>query len=442
MPWKKVIKGIAFVMIFLILFSGFTNLLSNSGDVRNRQRISGFYKEPENTLDAVYIGSSNCYAYWNPLVAWEQYGMTVYPFSANAMHFVATEYMIREARKTQPDAMFIVNTNTLGDDDLTVVKFHHLLDNMPLSLNKLQLTNYYSKITDLTWEESLELYIPLYRYHVRWSSFTLNDLYLAPDKFKGTSAYDTYMGSVLDLTETYAYSQERTELPDYIMEAVDSLLDYCEEENIKVLFVTAPRVESQERLRQLNTLNAILEERGFDTLNFLEQPELCGLDLTQDFYNKGHTNIHGSVKFTQYLAKYLTEHYGIADHRGDDAYAAWAASYGDYRETLHKSILDFEPDLRSRTLQIAAPADLNASVSGDTVELTWSPSEGADEYAVYRRQGSGTWEQIAVVAEPTFIDSTAEPDTAYTYRVVPCQTRDGQTLYGKFSVTGVKATLS
>ena len=99
--------------------------------------MSGIYEEPENSLDAVYIGSSNCYAFWNPNIAWEEYGIAVYPYCCSTQPLLATEYLIKEARKTQPNAVYIVNINTLGDAVSDVV-IHRLLDFMPLSKNKLE----------------------------------------------------------------------------------------------------------------------------------------------------------------------------------------------------------------------------------------------------------------------------------------------------------------
>ena len=40
---------------------------------------------------------------------------------------MATEYLIREVRKTQPNAVIIVNTNTIDDSRMSVITQHNLL---------------------------------------------------------------------------------------------------------------------------------------------------------------------------------------------------------------------------------------------------------------------------------------------------------------------------
>lgn len=438
MSWKKLAKGIIFVMIFLLLFSGFSKILNNSGDTRNYQRLVGFYEEPKNSLDAVYIGSSTCYAYWNSLAAWKQYGVAVYPYSTNAQHFVATEYLVKEVRKYHPDAMIVVNINTIDDSDLVVEKLHHLLDYMPLSLNKLQLTKHLSDCAGLTWEESLELYVPLYRYHERWSNVHMTDIYLELNNRKGASSYSTYLGDIMDLTDSYRYESGTAELPQYLVDATNSLLDYCEKEDVNILFVTAPRVESEEHIKKLNALNALIEARGFDTLNLLAQPELCQLDLSQDFYNKGHTNLRGSLKFTQFVTQYLIEHYGLADHRGESAYSSWDDEYASYQKILSKHMLGFEVDPGMRTTQLDIPGNLAAVMSGDTVALSWNASEGADGYAVYRKPDNAAWEQLATTTELTYKDVSVESGALYTYTVVPYLAHDGQLQYGNYSYAGTQ----
>lgn len=437
MQWKKLIKGIAFIILFAVLFTGASRVLTTPGDYRNYQWIAGFYEEPEDSLDAVYVSSSTAYAYWNSLVAWDQYGIAVYPYTSNSQHFITTEHLIKEVRKTQPDALFIVNTNSIDDKKMVVEEFHHLLDYMPFSFNKLQLTGYLAKTAELDWEETLELYVPLYRYHDRWSEVSSEDISYQIDGLKGTSTYNAYLKKAVDITNDYSYVEGQEKLAAHISDAAISLMDYCEKENVRVLFVTVPRVETEQRIRQLNELNAMLEERGFDTLNLLKDPEPCSLDLVQDFYNAGHTNVHGSVKYTQFLSEYLIEHYGFTNKHGDENYASWDAGYQKYEKTLNQYVLDIELDLHHRTTLLGQPANLTADAAADSVELHWEASESADGYAVYRKQDKKAWELLTMLNDLHFTDTTVEAGAEYYYTVVPFMTEDDQNFYGEFDYKGI-----
>ena len=68
-----VFRIVCFIFIGLILFSSVSKILvSPASDYRNYQWIAGFYEEPEDSLDAVYIGSSAVYSSWIAPWAWNR----------------------------------------------------------------------------------------------------------------------------------------------------------------------------------------------------------------------------------------------------------------------------------------------------------------------------------------------------------------------------------
>lgn len=442
MNWKKLIKAIAFVLIFAFVFSYVSVVVTAPADYRNYQWIGGFYEEPEDSLDAVYIGSSTCYSSWNSMAAWQKYGIAVYPYSCNAQHIITTEYLLKEVRKTQPDSLYIVNVNTIYDDKMVTEEFHHLLDYMPMSLNKLELIRYLSETAGLTFEESLELYVPLYRYHSRWSSLKWDDFSYELDGMKGASYYDLYIRNITDISKSYEVTDEREPLPGYIEEAVISLLEYCKKENLNMLFITVPRVEDHAKyLRQINYLNDLIASYGFPTLDLMDDVEAIGLNLHKDYYNKGHLNIHGSVKYTQYLSEYLIREYGFEDKRGNPAYESWDAGLGKYIPHLDERVLDIEKDVAFRTDALAEPADLTLTpVKKEGIRVEWKPVEGADGYVVYHKLAGKTWSAMTTVTETSCVDTEVSKGKRYYYTVVPYCDVDGVRYYGDFSYNGLVAT--
>ena len=64
-----------------------------------------------------------------------------------------------------------------------------------------------------------------------------------------------------------------------------------------------------------------------------------------------------------------------------------------------------------------APTGLHVTpLSGDSIELSWSPSAGAAGYTVYRLNGSA-WDEIASPATNRFLDQGLTASTTYTYAV-------------------------
>ena len=441
---RYLIRSAAFIAIFAILLPAFAWVFSFDPDQRIYQWIGGFYEEPEDSLSAVYIGASTCYAFWNPLVAYHNYGLAVYPYTSTALPFYATEHLIKEARKTQPDATFIVNINSVEADDLSTTAMHHLLNYMPDSQNKTDLTNYLADLLELTPAERLEFRYPFLKIRVAPISVMQNivDYGLPPelDGLKGASHYDTYLNTCTDIADAYIRSDERSALPEALVNCIESLLDYCEAENVNILFVAVPRAEdSEEALQRINTAIDLIRARDFPLLDLTDEAAALGMDLTQDYYNGGHTNIHGSIKFTNFLSEYLIETFDLQDLRGSAAHASWDAGWEAYAADISPIVLDLELDAGHRDYALHAPAEIRARADGDlTIQLEWTAVDGADGYKVFRKDGSaGSWQEISACSETRWLDSGLAQGVAYSYTVVPFRTEAGEAFYGNFDYKGV-----
>lgn len=62
---KRIIKTILFFLGAILILSYAGKVVSNkAADSRTYEIYGSFYKEEKNSLDAVYIGSSDAYAFW------------------------------------------------------------------------------------------------------------------------------------------------------------------------------------------------------------------------------------------------------------------------------------------------------------------------------------------------------------------------------------------
>lgn len=439
MSKKNFLNLIGFLLLLAVCAVPIGKIFSRPADYRNYHMIRGFYEEPENTLDAVYIGSSNAYAFWNPLLAWESHGITVYSYTSNDQAFSAAPYLIEEVRKTQPDALIIVNVNSLRDTRVSESNMHYLLDNMPLSLNKLKLTKFLAGTAGYSFSDSMEFYFPILRYHERWSELTMDDFDFKLNGLKGSSAYPNYLVTSEDISSLYHTASASTEPEEAVIDTLNTLLDYCDENSVNILFVTVPRAERKEETpSNFLYLNDLIESRGYPVLNLMDQLDEMGIDLKKDYYNDLHTNIHGSAKFTQYLADYLVENFDFADKHGNEIYSRWDTALKKYGSFINPELLDIEHDVDCRIYDLAEPEELHAEAQESGIALTWAPVENADGYCVYRKKGAAGWKRLADVTETVYMDTQERDDSVWTYRVVPVRYDDsGEIYYGSFSYSGV-----
>ena len=435
---KFLLKSIVFVLLFALCLAPVNRVLSQPLDRRSYQWVAGFYEEPEDSLDAVYIGSSNVYAFWNPLLAWDSQGIAVYSYASNDQPFAAVPYLIDEVRKTQPDALIIVNVNSLHDTVIKETHMHYLVGNMPMSLNRLKLTKHLADEAGYSLSESMEFYFPIIRFHERWSELKEADFEFEINGLKGASIYANHLQGVKNITADYQVGIEPSVPEDAVLDTLNSLLDYCDAHSVNILFVTVPWAEENvETVNNFLYLNDLIESRGYPVLDLMDKLDEIGLETKKDYYNETHTNIHGSVKFTRYLSQYLVENYGFRDKRGEEAYSSWEEGRKAYAAYLDPQVLDIEYNGAVRDYTLAEPGSLRAKEQDSCVTVTWSAVEGAEGYCVYKKTGSGRWKRLAEVTETQFIDTQMRNDVTWMYRVVPLRYDEtGEVCYGRFAYSG------
>ena len=404
-------------------------------------------EETRNTLDGVYIGSSNAFCFFAPPVLWEEYGYSVILYSIPALPADSIKYKLIEARKYQKDALYIINLNPFKSaGNITNQVIHYLSNYMPLSLNKLQMINSLSQKRGNDFFSSMEYYFPIIRFHSRWTEFVSKEFTRPEIGLKGAIKTGNFLKKSTDFSDTVFYPDAREPLTDAQLDVLNDLLDYIEKENVRVLFVTTPQMRGDGQQGTFHALEDYLTERGYDCLPLTGSGELTGIQADTDYSDHDHTNVHGALKFTHFLGNYLSEHYDFTDKRNQPGWESWDKSVELFYDIISPWTLDIERMHSPRDYSLNAPASLALSGSGTSALLSWKPVEGADGYAVFRKYSSDdgkNWQWIGDTGsgQTTYSDESLEKGVSYTYTVVPYSLRDGEKYYGKFSYSGVKAAI-
>ncbi len=330
---RSLFKIATFILIFVSAFLIVQNVVVCDTDSTDQARLDTAFTQAENSLDAVILGPSTTYASWVSPVAFEEYGITVYSMSSAAQPLFASEYMIDDMRKKQPDAVYIINiTHYLVSFEKYLPNF---LESYPLTANKLRMTAYLSSLADFSMKEKFEVFCPLFKYHERWNSVSKKDFLPLEDKYKSASYYSPFMNKRKDIGAIQQDFESYEPLSDTDYKGLEDLMNYCKRENVKVLFIIMPQGDSVSgRAGKQNTSVSILQSRGFDVLDLRRYVKEIGLDTSQDFYNAKHMNINGATKVTRFVSRYLTEKYGFTDKRGDSAFSEWAKTAEEYMELI------------------------------------------------------------------------------------------------------------
>lgn len=435
-----VIRICVFILVGLGLLSRVSTVMSaRAADQRTYENIRGFYEQEEGSLDAIYLGSSVTYTDWLAPLAWERYGITVWPFASPSQPFEIAEELIKEARKTQPDALYIVPLITLKSS-ITDVVMHHSADGMKLSWNKIQLVRKVGDYMDLDWTEQLEYLFPIIRYHSRWNELDEEDFDNTFEELKGSYHKDKYFLTT-DISSRFRTTERTGRLYDITQDALENLLEYCDTEQLNVLFLHTPYwVTNENSLAQINTIKETVRARGYPVLDLQSAMEEISLDLTKDYFDNTHPNIHGAIKLTDYISRYLVENYNFEDKRGDPSYNSWDEAYAAYTKGYASShVLDVEWGGEPRDSALAAP-ELKTAVKGEIITVSWNAVPDADGYRIYRKDAlDSSWQAVDTVDADTLScdDSGREAGSTYYYTVVAYREEDGVRYWGGYNFAGV-----
>ncbi|MGN1113375.1 MAG: hypothetical protein ACI4RP_09235 [Acutalibacteraceae bacterium] len=315
----------------------------------NRERIKGFYLEDRDSLDVVFIGASEVYSGFSSAYAYKRFGFTSYPFATQCNIISNYKSQIKEVIKRQHPKLIVVELNgALYSDNEELddeVNFRNYVDNIPLDRDKVQIVKDYAP------ENELEYYLPIVKYHtvwydwpsddLNWSLATIQDAIRGHNLLKGAKNRTEVFIPDEEIYNSYLqYDEQRNELTEKSEYYLRDMLKFCKSENItNIVFTRFPHIVVEKHLGRFhrgNTAGDIVEEYGYDFLNFEKDFEDTGLDTSNDFYDIDHLNIYGQQKFTEYLGSILCEDYGVTKRELTDSQKAEWDESTRYYDAFYK----------------------------------------------------------------------------------------------------------
>ena len=406
------------------------------------QTEEGFYHERKNSLDAVFLGSSSVATNWKSSLAWGDYGIAVWSYGVPATNCRGLPFWIKEVDKTQPNALLIINLNMFRGTSINDNNIFRGTAYMRFSANKINMIHSLANDAGYTGFDQLQFYFPIIRFHPRWSELTNWDFYHSVNGNKnGGRVYP----QIQDISSDFYVTDEESELDNSQAIVLEEFLDFLDNCGHEVLFVLTPQALSKTRCKQLNRMGTIIQQRGYPYLNLMNLVDEMGIQTETDFFNATHNNVHGAIKYTDYLAQYLVDNYGFTDKRGQPGWESWDESVALLTEEIAPYSLPLEREHTPRDYELQAPVLNKVKVRNQTLTLSWKESPNAEGYDIYRKSnvsGEQNWIYLTSTESGTlkYVDSDLQSGKKYIYTVVPKKFVDGVEVYGSFDFTGVTGT--
>ena len=329
--FKKWAGVVAFWLIFAALFQYLNALFIPKDNLRKQS--AAFYQQQEQTMDVIYIGSSNTLRAVSPMEIWREYGITGYSMATTLQAPIVSLAFAKQLYQTQqPEVVVFGFEGLFREYDYVTNESQprYALDGMPISWAKLEAAQSISEQDPS--QTVLSFLFPLLRYHTRW--IEISD-YSLPEKEPGVQM--GYVGmnqsQSVELSEDYmSYSGQTVDYSEENLQYFRQAVEYCKEQGSQVLLVKFPRIDWT--AEQAEAEQAFADELGVPLLDLNEQAcwEATDLDPELDFYDFNHVSTTGATKLSHYLGAYLQENYGLTDKRADPAYASWNENVPEYEE--------------------------------------------------------------------------------------------------------------
>ncbi len=314
---------VAFCAILLAIFYALGRVVMPKDNTAQagvvESRAYGFVAEPENTLDAVFLGDSLASTSFFPMRMWEDAGITSYVCSVNGEQISYALTLLGDFFNYQKPKVVFLETQMLYN---------------PFEVGK-------------AFKQFLKDTFPLLEYHHRWKELTLDDILLRQRSDQVSSlkgANPKALTQAAD-TSTYMTPSDEVETPGELnMVVLRMLVKMCEENGAQLVLVSTPQVRDWNYARH-NGCTQIAEELGITFIDMNTDPvsSEVGIDWSTDARDGGvHLNWRGGNKVSDWIAAKLRDDYDLPDHRGDGAYAQWDTCLTEYNDYIAKAAKDPE----------------------------------------------------------------------------------------------------
>ncbi|MDE7031445.1 MAG: hypothetical protein K2P63_15985 [Lachnospiraceae bacterium] len=279
-----------------------------------------FAKNTDRKFDVIFLGPSTMKNDIYPLELYNHYGIAAYNLACGSQSVAESYYLAKSAiKKYQPDLLVLdVFMVPYEGDYLTEGQLHFVTD-------ALRGADRWKIVKDLVPEGQREQYLfSLSVYHDRWKELEKTDFSTPKD-----ITYGAKLNTVSKEIGDYTITTEKKQLPKKSEEYLRKLAELCQSQDVELLLVNLPvdfgakhGVMGDMEKMQLyyNAVHDFAAAHQIQYWNYMNCTDKLGLDPKNNYDGGYHLNIRGAEKLTDFMGRYITEHYSLHDRRSDSGY--------------------------------------------------------------------------------------------------------------------------
>ena len=341
---KNFLKATGFTALLIAVLYFLTVLFTPTWlEWNNNNTMKEFYREPDNSIQVAFLGTSQMVSGISPITLYDNFGICAYNMGTQRQPIFSSYVWLQEIKRKHPDSLKVavldISYIFFNEDAFTELEYmdERALAHMELSPVKIgalkELSERYESFN------YLENLIPLLRYHSRWNGINRNDfkdlkdtnnlLYTRGQQISYNMASTTLTSDglllprwdLMDDTDDLEESDAAfiKEIGEDNLNTLRNIIYFCKKNNIELILTKLPK--SWSNLRH-NLVLYIADQYDVPYIDFNDALiyDEVGLYAPFDFMDFHHPNTRGGMKITNFMGRYLKEHYELEDVRNNSFY--------------------------------------------------------------------------------------------------------------------------
>ena len=289
MKKKRLIAAVlaAAILLSAVWLLGRLTRPKYSGDIPEGAMIAEYYSS-EKDNDVIFLGDCEVFENISPEILEEKYGIRSY-IRGSAQQLVWQSYYILEEtlEYEKPDTV-VYNVNALRYGETVSEAYNRMtLDGMNFSKHKIC-----AVLASAGEDESiLSYFIPLLRYHSRWSELQKDDFeYLFKEVHVSYRGYLEHTGIVPQEQLPSIPILKDPKLPEISMEYLEKMRLLCEANGVKLMLVKSPCQWPHWYEEWDEQITDYANAHDMCYINFIPLADEMDLDMSTDTYDFNYCN--------------------------------------------------------------------------------------------------------------------------------------------------------
>lgn len=334
------IRLACFALLTVLMLAFATYVLTPKHDYGICSMIN-LYRQPDDSVDVLTVGTSLAYAGVNTNVLWEEYGIASYNLCSAEQPFWVSYYTIKEALKTQHPKVILLDAKPAIYNRDYSKRGRTILSTFGIRGIENRIGAIMACVEKP--QDAMGYIFGLPEVHNGYAKRTWNDFAFPPDNGGRGVSWKGYIES--DVTEHHdrpslVWNRVKRNMNDREEEYARKIFEMARDEGITIMLVGFPNPDYANDHMYYNTLWAVAAEYGVEGINYNDPSLRFGLRYSSDFADWQHLNVKGSITFTRKLGADLKQMFDLPDRRGDAHFASydtcaqlWAEKYPDFESS-------------------------------------------------------------------------------------------------------------